>query len=168
MAGQIEGVTVDENVMIPMRDGVQLQADVYRPEGGGKYPTLVCRTPYSRQGLGSLTTADYWVANGYAVVWQDCRARFGSEGDLYTPHLNEGRDGHDTVEWAAQQPWSTGDVGTFGQSYMGADQYMAASGTPPALKAMMPVSGSTDFRQSWIYHSGGAFEHGWMAAYVKS
>ena len=168
MADQIEGGTVDENVMVPMRDGVQLQADVYLPSGGGKFPTLVSRTPYSRQGLGALVMADYWTSNGYAVVTQDCRARFGSEGDLYTPHLNEGKDGHDTVQWAAEQPWSTGDVGTFGQSYLAADQYMLSPQAPPSLKAMMPVSASTDFHQSWIYHSGGAFEHGWMAAYAIS
>ena len=168
MADRIEGVTVDENVMIPMRDGVRLQADVYRPSGPGRFPTLVSRTPYGRQGLGALVMADYWTSHGYAVVTQDTRARFGSEGDYYEPHIFEALDGYDTIEWAAAQPWSTGSVGTHGQSYLAAVQYMVAAESPPSLKAQMPVSGSTDFKQSWIYHSGGAFEHGWMAAYATS
>ena len=155
-------MTVDENVNIPMRDGVQLQADVYRPSGPGKYPTLIMRSPYGRNMGDAFNT---WVPEGYVVITQDCRGRFASEGE-YTPHLTEGQDGYDTVEWAAEQSWSDGNVGTFGQSYLGADQYQLGPESPPSLKAMMPVSASGDYHQSWIYHTGGVFEHGWMVPYA--
>lgn len=153
----------DRNVMIPMRDGVRLQADVYRPDEPGQYPVLVTRTPYGR--AGGVNAANFWAPNGYVVVAQDCRGRFGSEGDYY-PIVTEGNDGYDTVEWAAVQPWSTGNIGTIGQSYLGADQYALAPTRPPHLKAMAPISASSDFHQSWVYHTGGAFELGWMVSYA--
>ncbi len=85
-------VTVEENVMIPMRDGVQLQCDIYRPAGPGPFPTLLTRSPYGRTTGREGTGIDFWLPLGYAYVTQDCRGRFGSEGD-YTPHLYEGPDG---------------------------------------------------------------------------
>ena len=75
--------------------------------------------------------ADFWTSHGYAVVTQDTRARFGSEGDIYEPHAYEALDGYDTIEWAAAQPWSTGSVGTYGQSYLAAVQYMVAPEIAP-------------------------------------
>ena len=163
MAEQFEAGVVDRDVWTPMRDGVRLQADVYRPAADGRYPVLVTRSPYGR--AGAINAAAYWVANGYVVVAQDCRGRFGSEGDYY-PVIAEGNDGYDTVEWAAAQPWSNGNVGTYGQSYLAADQHVLAPKSPPHLKAMIPISASSDFRQSWVYHSGGAMEWGWMVSYA--
>ncbi len=154
---------VDRDVFVPMRDGVRLQADVYRPGAAGRYPVLVSRTPYGRGSAGA--GAAFWVRNGYVVVAQDCRGRFGSEGDYY-PIVSEGDDGYDTVEWAAAQPWSTGEIGTIGQSYLAADQHVLAPKAPPHLRAMAPISASSDFHQSWVYHSGGAFEFGWMVSYA--
>ncbi len=156
-------MVVDRDVMIPMRDGVKLQADIYRPGLPGQYPVLVTRTPYGR--AGGANAAAFWVPNDYVVVAQDCRGRFGSEGDYY-PIVTEGADGYDTVEWAAVQPWSTGNIGTIGQSYLGADQHVLAPTAPPHLKAMVPISASSDFHQSWVYHTGGAFELGWMVSYA--
>ena len=107
------GVQTVEDVPIAMRDGVVLRADVYRPSTAGPFPTLVYRTPY-----GKHFTAEWYdthlaaVERGYAVVLQDVRGRYASEGEFY-PYINEGRDGYDTIEWAARQPWSTGEVGTF-------------------------------------------------------
>ena len=158
-------VTVDENVMTPMRDGVRLECDVYRPAGPGPFPAILTRSPYGRGPGGRPNTgADFWVRLGYAFVTQDCRGRFGSEGE-YTPHLTEGPDGYDTVEWIAEQSWCDGNVGIVGQSYLGADQYQLAPHSPPHLKAMAPVSGTADHRQSWTRHAGGALEHGWMVPY---
>lgn len=154
---------IDRDVMVPMRDGVRLQADVYRPTQLGQYPVLVTRSPYGR--AGGVNAANFWVPNGYVIVSQDCRGRFGSEGDYY-PIVNEGNDGYDTVEWAAVQPWSNGNVGTIGQSYLAADQNVLAPKAPPHLKAMVPISASSDFHQSWVYHTGGAFEFGWMVSYA--
>ena len=158
-------MTVDKNVMVPMRDGMRLETDIYRPPGPGPFPALVSRSPYGRTAGRAGTGADFWVPLGYAYVTQDCRGRFGSEGD-YTPHLSEGPDGYDTIEWVAEQPWCNGAVGTTGQSYLGADQYQLAPHNPPHLRAMAPVSGTCDHRQSWTRHAGGALEHGWMVPYA--
>jgi putative CocE/NonD family hydrolase len=156
-------MVVDRDVFIPMRDGVRLQADIYRPATPGRYPVLVTRSPYGRGG--GATAGAYWVPHSYVVVSQDCRGRFGSEGEYY-PLVNEGADGYDTVEWAAAQPWSNGSVGTIGQSYLAADQHLLAPEAPPHLRAMVPISASSDFHQSWVYHTGGAFELGWMVSYA--
>jgi putative CocE/NonD family hydrolase len=102
------------------------------------------------------------------VLSQDCRARFESEGDGYNPLFQEAQDGYDTVEWAARQLWSNGRLGTTGQSYLGATQYTLATNNPapPHLQTMAPVSASADFHQSWVYHTGGAMEWGWMVPYA--
>ena len=147
----------DVNVL--MRDSVALQADVVRPPGVGPFPTLVYRTPYGR---GSTTddssTVRAAVARGYAVVVQDVRGRYGSAGD-FVPYINEGRDGYDTIEWAASQPWSNGRVGTFGLSYPGAVQWLAAVESPPHLIAMVPAMTFSTSR-NFIY-SGGVFDGSW-------
>ncbi len=160
----------ETNVMVPMRDGIRLATDIFRPNAPGRYPVLVTRGPYGKDGyLGNPDhSVWYFSEHGYAVVSQDCRARFGSEGDYYNPLFQEGQDGYDTVEWAARQPWSNGRVATTGQSYLGATQYTLAchNPAPPHLQAMAPVSASADPRQSWVYHTGGAMEWGWMVPYA--
>ena len=162
-------VVRERNVMVPMRDGVRLATDVYRPDAAGRFPALVTRGPYGKDGYADNQEHSIWFfpQRGYVVVSQDCRARFDSEGDYYNPLFQEGRDGYDTVEWAARQPWCNGRVATTGQSYLGATQYTLAAGPrPPHLRCMAPVSASADFHQSWVYHTGGAMEWGWMVAYA--
>ncbi|MXX65690.1 MAG: CocE/NonD family hydrolase [Chloroflexi bacterium] len=153
-----------------MRDGVRLECDVVRPRAPGKFPVLVVRSPYGRDAYVDDPGHSVWffAQRGYAVVTQDCRARFGSEGQRYDPLFQEVEDGYDTVEWAARQSWSNGRVGTTGQSYMGATQYTLATNNPlpPHLQTMAPVSASSDFHQSWVYHTGGAMEWGWMVPYA--
>jgi len=128
----------DQDVAIPMRDGVVLRADVLRP-AQGRSPTLVYRTPYGRRdALAESTTFARAVERGYAVVAQDVRGRYGSDGE-FRPYEHEGRDGYDTIEWAARQPWSNGKVGTYGLSYPGAVQWLAAMEQPPHLVAMVPA-----------------------------
>ena len=78
----------------------------------------------------------------------------------------EAQDGYDAVEWAAALPCSDGNVGTMGQSYLGATQYLLAPTRPPHLRASFPASASSDFHQSWVYHTGGAFELGWQIPYA--
>lgn len=144
-----------------MRDGVLLRADVWRPAAEGRFPALVYRTPYDRrdaQGAGS--TAARAVARGYAVVVQDVRGRYGSEGE-FEPYRHEGRDGYDTIEWAAAQPWSDGSVGTYGLSYPGAVQWLAAVESPPHLKAMVPAMTFSTPRN--FFYSGGVFDMSWTA-----
>lgn len=153
-----------------MRDGVRLACDVVRPRAPGQYPVLVIRSPYGREAYVEDPGHSVWffARRGYAVLTQDCRARFGSEGERYDPLFQEVEDGYDTVEWAARQAWSNGRVGTTGQSYMGATQYTLATNDPlpPHLETMAPVSASSDFHQSWVYHTGGAMEWGWMVPYA--
>ena len=94
------------------------------------------------------------------MVVQDVRGRYGSEGE-FEPYRNEGRDGYDTIEWAAAQPWSDGSVGTFGLSYPGAVQWLAAVESPPHLKAMVPAMTFSTPRN--FFYSGGVFDMSWTA-----
>jgi putative CocE/NonD family hydrolase len=149
----------DQNVAVPMRDGVLLRADVFRPSQG-RFPTLVYRTPYGRlAALKEYTTFTQAVARGYAVVVQDVRGRYGSDGG-FRPYENEGRDGYDTIEWAARQPWSNGRVGTFGLSYPGAVQWLAAVENPPHLDAMVPAM--TFSTPQNFFYSGGIWDLSWV------
>jgi uncharacterized protein len=150
---------VDRDVAVPMRDGVVLRADVLRPAAEGRFPTLVYRTPYDRKhASSSYSTVKAAVARGYAVVTQDVRGRFGSAGE-FVPYQSEGQDGYDTIEWAAAQPWSDGNVGTFGLSYPGAVQWLAAVESPPHLRAMVPAMTFSTSRN--FITSGGVFDMSW-------
>jgi putative CocE/NonD family hydrolase len=143
-----------------MRDGVALMATVWRPSSAGKVPALVVRTPYSRGA--DATAPDFIpqaVARGYAVVVQDVRGRYDSEGE-YEAYRHEGRDGYDTIEWAARQPWANGAVGTFGLSYPGAVQWLAAVERPPSLKAMVPAMTYATPESFW--YSGGVWDGSWL------
>jgi putative CocE/NonD family hydrolase len=150
----------EKNVEVPMRDGVVLRADVRRPAADGKYPVLIFRTPYDKAegDPDNERTFAEAVKRGYAMVIQDVRGRYASDGE-FVPYENEGKDGYDTIEWAAAQPWSTGEIGTFGLSYPGAVQWLAAVENPPHLKAMVPAMCFSTLRE-FIYF-GGVFESAW-------
>jgi putative CocE/NonD family hydrolase len=148
------------------RDGVTLRADVYRPAAPGRFPVLLSRLPYNKNLRPRPGDIDYFVERGYGVIMQDTRGRFSSDGDEYYALIWEMPDGYDAVEWAASLPWADGNVGTMGQSYLGATQYLLAPSRPPHLKAMFPVSAAADFHQCWVYHTGGAFEFGWQIPYA--
>src|SRR5579872_1982538 len=144
---------MQKDVAAPMRDGVLLRADVWLPHANGKFPVLVYRTPYGKEfALQDYTTFRHAVERGYAVVIQDVRGRFASDGE-FRPYQNEGRDGYDTIEWAAVQSWSDGSVGTFGLSYPGAVQWLAAVENPPHLKAMVPAM-TFSTPQNFFYANG--------------
>jgi putative CocE/NonD family hydrolase len=133
------GVVVERNVAVPMRDGVVLRADVFRPDHGGPYPVLVMRTPYGKQGH----KFDRYVKAGYIVVCQDARGRFQSDGQwesFVRFDTHDAADGYDTVEWAAKLAGSTGKVGTFGASYNAFLQWRLAALAPPSLVAMSAQS----------------------------
>ena len=125
------------DLMVPMRDGVKLATTAYLPGGEGPWPVVLSRTPYSRERSGA-STAKRFTDNEYVFVIQDQRGRFGSEG-VYTPHENELHDGYDTVEWAAQQSWSTGKIGMTGASALGIATNLAAAAAPPHLTAAYVV-----------------------------
>jgi putative CocE/NonD family hydrolase len=153
-------VAVETNVMIPMRDGVRLAADVYRPAtdgrpAEGRFPTLLTRTPYNK-GDGRSAEARYYAQRGYIVVLNDVRGRYASEGH-WRLMVDDPQDGYDVVEWIAAQPWSDGKVGTFGTSYPGGTQHALAEMGPPHLTAMVPIDALSNCGVAGMRH-GGAFE----------
>jgi len=154
-------VLVEHDVETPMRDGVVLRADVYRPDTDAPVPAVLNRTCYDRSF--SLTPPagldpDVATAAGLALVCQDVRGQFSSDGEFY-PLANERRDGFDSVEWVAGQPWCDGRVAMAGRSYGGATQWLAASERPAGLAAICPVATGANYFDGWIYQ-GGAFQLG--------
>ncbi|WP_235503615.1 CocE/NonD family hydrolase [Aeromicrobium sp. Root344] len=141
-----------------MRDGTVLRADVYRPDEEGEFPVLLHRTPYGKRNVALLL--DIWTANarGYVVIHQDTRGRFASEGD-WMPWEHERADGFDSVAWAADLPYSTGDVGMIGGSYTGSTQWSAAIAGAPALRAIAPMVTWRDPLDG-LFQRGGALELG--------
>ena len=162
-------IAMEKDVPMRTRDGVTLYADVWHPDEPGRYPVLLSRSPYGKDGASANPNSSnaLFARNGYVTIMQDCRGRFSSEGE-YDTIFQEIEDGYDAVEWAARLPWSNGRVGTTGQSYLGLTQYAIACNDPmpPSLQAMAPVSASSDFHASWIYHTGGAAMWGWMVPYA--
>ncbi len=143
-----------DDVKIPMRDGIRLSANVFVPKEGSSFPVILSRTPYN---AGQIEQADEWVLRGYAVVYQDTRGRFRSEGED-RPWLGEKDDAEDTLNWLVQQPWCNGQVGMYGGSYPGFTQVAAARTGHPALKAITPALIGAE-RYSFNYW-GGALRHG--------
>jgi len=148
--------------MVAMRDGVKLATDLYQPARrgqpvSGRFPVLLVRSPYDK--AGERRDGEYLARRGYVLLAQDCRGRFASQGNFYA-FVNEGKDGYDAIEWAAAQPWSNGQVGTFGGSYLGWDQYHAAMYKPPHLAAMFAIVGGANFYQEYGY-PGGTLNLGW-------
>ncbi|APE38329.1 X-Pro dipeptidyl-peptidase [Nocardia mangyaensis] len=153
-------VAISFDVSVPMRDGVILRADVYRPTGPGPWPVLVQRTPYDKASPQAAAQLDILkaVRRGYIVVQQDTRGRFASDGE-WLPWAHEHQDGYDTVEWAATLPDSNGNVGMFGGSYTGNTQWSAAVAGAPHLRAIAPQITWSDPADG-IFFRGGAIEHG--------
>lgn len=157
-------------VAVPMRDGVRLRADLYLPaDDAAPRPALLQRTPYDRtSSLAALATPGLEPAaaidRGFAVVIQDVRGCFASDGD-FRPFEQEGEDGEDTIAWVAAQPWCDGRVVTWGASYVGATQLLAAVRSPPALKAAMPWMTTDDYWDGWTYR-GGALAHGFVVRWL--
>jgi putative CocE/NonD family hydrolase len=151
-------IVIEKDIAIPMRDGCVLKGDLYRPERNEKLPVLLNRTPYDKKFpliSGATLDAVRAAQRGYNVVFVDCRGRFESEGK-FTCFADELDDGYDTIEGLARQPWADGKVGTFGASYMGVTQWLAAKRTPPSLKAMVPSITASNYHDGWTYQ-GGAF-----------
>ncbi len=138
-------VRLIENFYVPAADGLPLATDRYEPAGVAAGSTILMRTPYSKGAAGSLVAglfAYQFATHGYQVVVQDCRGRFGSQGEdsgEFMPFLHEAEDGAATLDWIAQQPWSDGQVGMWGASYLGYCQWAAASTGSPHLKALAPM-----------------------------
>lgn len=161
-------ILIEKDVMVAMRDSVRLATDVYRPDDGQKHPVLVMKSPYDKD--------DFWVvhelicspleaaARGYAVVIQDDRGRFKSEGTWRFG--DEGKDAYDTVEWAAAQEWSDGNVGLYGNCGLGYAPWFGAIEQPPHLKAIFSYVSTANFYEGWTYTTGGAFHLGFNLPWV--
>lgn len=157
-----------KSVWVPMRDGVRLSTDLYFPDGAGsRSPVIFIRTPYNKNKYRTESSLAYLFAGqGYVVAVQDTRGRFESEGQ-YTISTPDTEDGYDAIEWLAMQPWSSGRIGTYGCSYVGDVQIMAARARPPHLTAMIPqAAGSNVPTRGFGAINGGAVELastvGWM------
>jgi putative CocE/NonD family hydrolase len=163
-------MVIERNVMVPARDDVRLATDVYRPEGSGPFPVILERTPYDKTASSRsertaadptpwsrATVAAYFAAHGYAVVYQDCRGRYRSEG-RFTKYLSEAADGYDTLLWLARQPWCQGRIATMGLSYAAHTQMALGVLDPPGLAAQfLDCGGFSNAYRSGIRH-GGAFD----------
>lgn len=149
-------VQVCLDVKTPMRDGVQLSADIYLPKATGPFPTVLLRTPYSNN-LEDLISKSRRLANqGYACVVQDVRGRWDSDGTYY-PFHQEGADGFDTQQWIGRQPWSDGKIGMTGGSYLGCVQWLSAPHRSEHLTCICPQVMCTDY-YSGLFYPGGAFQ----------
>ena len=168
-------VRVDHDVMVPMRDGVLLATDVYRPIIGDQVqsaalPVIMERTPYGKQSVSRsersradprpatrAEVATFFARQGYVVVMQDCRGRYGS-GGVFEKYVNEAEDGLDTITWLLAQPWCNGKVGTMGLSYGAHTQCALACLNPPGIACMFIDSGGFSSAYHGGIRRGGAFE----------
>ena len=158
------------DIMVPMRDGVTLATDAYLPEGPGPWPVILERTPYGKttpsrsertptnpKPLGRAEVAVFFVKRGYAVVYQDCRGRYKSQGE-FVKYLSDGNDGYDTCAWILKQPWCNGKIGTMGLSYAAHTQGALGSAGAPGVAAMFLDSGGFSNAYQGGIRQGGAFE----------
>jgi putative CocE/NonD family hydrolase len=168
-------VFVASDVMVPMRDGVRLATDIYLPARDGKpvvarFPVILERTPYDKTAdsrsertpdvekpKSRAEVARFFVRRGYAVIYQDCRGRYKSEG-VYVKYLSDGLDGYDTCAWILAQSWSNGVIGTMGLSYAAHTQGALGSAGAPGVKAMFLDSGGFSNAYQGGIRQGGAFE----------
>ncbi|MBI5085396.1 MAG: CocE/NonD family hydrolase [Acidobacteria bacterium] len=164
LAGVAEPVIM-LHVKVPMRDGVRLCANIFRPAASTRYPAVLNRTPYGK--VTELTPGlKAFVDRGYAVVTQDVRGRHDSEG-VFDQFAQELRDGEDTLTWITHQNWSDGRIGMFGGSYVGIAQWRAALSGHAALKAIAPaVAGGDDYLDRF-YSPGGAFKLGHRLRWIS-
>jgi putative CocE/NonD family hydrolase len=151
-------VNCDKNVKIPMRDGIELAADIYFPSLKGKpaegqFPVILERTPYNKEQPRSVFQGKYYARRGYVTVFQDVRGRFESEGEWYA-FAKEAPDGFDTVEWLGLRPWCNGRIGTMGGSYAGSDQSALATMNPSNLSTMVVAVGASNYYHSSMRHNG--------------
>ncbi len=152
-------VSVEKDVMVPMRDGVCLATDIYLPTKDGavideKLPTILERRPYNKDGCGG--SGRYYAARGYAFVGQDTRGRYKSEG-VWHMLTDDGPDGVDAAAWIGKQPWSNSKIGMIGTSYVGGTQHAMAMAKAPELVTIIPVDAMSNLGYASM-RNGGAFE----------
>jgi len=173
LRGAQSPITAQFGVRVPMRDGVELVADMWRPAAEGRYPTILTRTPYIRVGRGTAERSIYFASRGYVVIVQDTRGRGDSGGEFGRVgndddnfFVDDGRDGHDTIEWIAKQPWSNGKVGMMGGSYVATVQWLAARERPQHLVCIVPTAPAGRYFDELPYQ-GGAFLMAWALSWAN-
>ena len=159
---QFEAMQVEKNLMVPMRDGVMMATDIYRPAMNGepvetKLPLLLQRTPYGKTGQRLIAIAQFFARNGYVVALQDDRGTYDSEGVQYK-YIGMGRDGYDAIEWLAKLLYTDGQVGMWGTSYAAHTQATAAILKPPHLKTLVLNQGGVQNGWDHKIRNHGAFE----------
>ena len=173
-------IAIEADLAVPMRDGVRLWANLYRPKARRPYPVIMSVTPYGKDRLpdrlasffmrlsgvkfGKLNSSQltgieshdpvYWVQQGFAVLQADVRGMHKSEGHAGILRQQDAEDYYDLIEWAGSQPWCTGRVGLMGVSYLCMSQWYAAALKPPHLRAMVPWEGVTDPYRELAFHGG--------------
>jgi putative CocE/NonD family hydrolase len=143
--------------MVPMRDGVRLSVDIYRPDAEGRFPVILTHIPYDNATSSTwfgAARARWFAERGYVFALSDFRGRYDSEGTFDIFDHKHKTDGYDLVEWLARQPWADGNVGMTGPSYMGWSQWWAASQAPPSLKAIAPEVAPPDQFYNGPYQDG--------------
>lgn len=153
------------DVMTPMRDGVRLSANIFLPAAKGRWPVLLIRTPYNK-GPRLASGYNVFLERGYALVVQDVRGRYESQG-VFRPLDQEGPDGEDTLIWIGRQPWCNGNIGMLGGSYAGIAQWQAAVRNPPYLKAIFPIVSGYDDYLDRFYSRGGGFKLGHRLMWIQ-
>ncbi len=170
------GMIIERDVAVPMRDGVTIYVDILRPEVQARVPALISWSAYGKHVPAAYERffknggvrkewfskyahyegpdPVYWVPRGYAIVNCDPRGLWHSEGDATYWSKDEGRDGHDLIEWLAVQEWCNGKVGMTGVSYLAIVQWQVAATQPPHLAAINPVEGVSDMYREFAYHGG--------------
>jgi uncharacterized protein len=173
-------LTIERDLLVPMRDGVRLFANLYRPAAERPHPAIMSVTPYGKDkfpdrvanflmrlsgvkfgklNCSSLTGFEspdptYWVQHGYAVLQADVRGMHNSDGHAGVPRQQDAEDYYDLIEWTASQPWCTGRVALMGVSYLCMSQWYVAALKPPHLSAMVPWEGVTDLYRELAFHGG--------------
>lgn len=175
-------MVAERDVWVPLRDGTRLSANIFRPKGEGPFPVVMAFTAYDKNkgpdqypkllrnslkedfDLGSFEVSRwtswegpdpaFWVPNGYALIYVDSRGFASSEGSPGTLSVQDRDDFYDAVEWAGMREWSNGNVGLNGVSYLAISQWVAASGNPPHLKAIISWEGQSDSFREVLYHGG--------------
>lgn len=159
-AGLLHAQSISErDVMVPCRDGVKLAANVFLPARDGRFPAIIERTPYNKDSV-SPRLVDYYVSRGYAVVLQDVRGRYHSQG-TFSGSRDDGPDGADLLKWIGEQKWFNGKAGGMGTSYGGATQHAMALANAPHLTALVPVDAMSNPGRYGVRHQG-AFELRWL------
>ncbi len=134
----MQAVEIEFNRKIAVRDGIELSANIYKPDGMKEArPVILILTPYSKDR--SHKDAKYFTENGYVTVLLSCRGRDNS-GGIFVPFEHDGKDGADAIKWIDSQKWCDGRVGMVGASYLGMVQWLIMKENPPALKSAIPIA----------------------------